>query len=189
MPKVNKTKYAILGVLSLKPGSGYDIKKFCDQSIAYFWNENFGHIYPVLKQLEREGLITKKIEQVEGKPARNLYHITPAGQTELQDWLLLPAESAPMRSEFLLKLAFGENVPKEIIIANIEKAKERITAQLEEYIQIEQTFIDNEKAKKKAGYPYWLATLRYGISSARTAIQWCEETIESITSHRSSGEK
>ena len=26
MPKINKTRYAILGVLSIKPGSGYDIK-------------------------------------------------------------------------------------------------------------------------------------------------------------------
>ena len=57
---VNKTKYAILGVLDTFPGSGYDIKKYCDKSISYFWNENFGHIYPVLKQMENEGLVSKK---------------------------------------------------------------------------------------------------------------------------------
>jgi PadR family transcriptional regulator AphA len=185
MPKVNKTKYAILGVLSLKPGSGYDIKKFCDQSIAHFWNENYGHIYPVLKQLEQEGLITKKIEQTAGKPSRHVYQITLEGKAELQDWLLLPAESVPVRSEFLLKLAFGANIPKEIMIANIRKAKERITAQLEEYLQIEQAFTGDAKAREKAGYPYWLATLRYGIMSVRAAIQWCDETIESISNHQS----
>ena len=70
MAKVNKTKYAILGVLSLKPGSVYDIKKFCDKGISYFWNENFGHIYPVLKQMEAEGVITKTAEQNEGKPMK-----------------------------------------------------------------------------------------------------------------------
>ncbi|MCI1969657.1 MAG: PadR family transcriptional regulator, partial [Clostridium luticellarii] len=27
MAKINKTKYAILGMLNIMPGSGYDIKK------------------------------------------------------------------------------------------------------------------------------------------------------------------
>jgi PadR family transcriptional regulator AphA len=149
MPKVNKTKYAILGVLSIKPGSGYDIKKFCDQSIAHFWHENFGHIYPVLKQMEEKGLITKKIERTEGKPDRNIYQITPAGKTELHDWLLLPVESAPMRSEFLLKLAFGANVPKEIIIVNIKKAKERMTARLEDTYKLSRLLPTKKKPGKR----------------------------------------
>jgi PadR family transcriptional regulator AphA len=185
MPKVNKTKYAILGVLSIKPGSGYDIKKFCDQSIAHFWNENFGHIYPVLKLLEQEGLITKETGRTEGRPDRNVYRITPEGKSELRDWLSLPVESEPVRSELLLKLAFAENVPQENIIAQLTKAKERCAARLDEYLQIEQAFTSNQKAHGKAGYPYWLATLRYGICSARTAIQWCEETIANINSFRS----
>ena len=54
MAKINKTKYALLGVLSIMSGSGYDIKKFCDSSIGYFWNENYGHIYPMLQRLEDE---------------------------------------------------------------------------------------------------------------------------------------
>ncbi len=51
MATTNKSRYALLGVLCMKPGSGYDIKKFCDKTISHFWNENYGHIYPVLKQL------------------------------------------------------------------------------------------------------------------------------------------
>ncbi|MDF2869325.1 MAG: hypothetical protein K0R05_900 [Anaerocolumna sp.] len=53
----NKTRYAILGILSIHSGTGYDIKKYCDTVISNFWNENFGHIYPVLNQLLSEGLI------------------------------------------------------------------------------------------------------------------------------------
>ncbi|AKA68713.1 PadR family transcriptional regulator [Clostridium scatologenes] len=63
MAKINKTKYALLGVLTLSSGSGYDIKKFCDSSIGHFWNENYGHIYPVLKKMEEEELITKKLNE------------------------------------------------------------------------------------------------------------------------------
>ena len=68
MAKINKTKYAILGVLSQMSGSGYDIKKCCDTSIAYFWNENYGHIYPVLKKMEEE----EKNDSGDDPPRRNV---------------------------------------------------------------------------------------------------------------------
>ncbi|HCW53514.1 MAG TPA: PadR family transcriptional regulator, partial [Clostridium sp.] len=76
MAKANKTRYALLGVLSYQPSSGYDIKKICDNSIGYFWNENYGHICPVLKQLESENLITKFVKETEGHPQKNIYSIT-----------------------------------------------------------------------------------------------------------------
>ncbi len=72
MPKVNKTKFAILGMLSIAPMSGYDMKKRFDSSVAHFWNENYGHIYPVLGRLEKEGLVTKKTELPQGKPLRKV---------------------------------------------------------------------------------------------------------------------
>jgi PadR family transcriptional regulator, regulatory protein AphA len=99
MPKINKTLYAILGVLSIKPGSGYDIKKFCDKGISHFWNENFGHIYPVLQSMYSNGLITKEVIMGEGKPSRNVYQITQKGRDVLRDWLMKPIEKTPIRSE------------------------------------------------------------------------------------------
>jgi DNA-binding PadR family transcriptional regulator len=94
MAKENKTKYALLGVLSLGPASGYDIKKYCDVSIAHFWNENYGHIYPVLRQMEAEGLVDRKTEMNEGK-ARHVYHMTEQGRTVLLD--CLPYRAKPRR--------------------------------------------------------------------------------------------
>lgn len=73
MAKENKSRYALLGVLSVCPGSGYDIKKFMEQSTGYFWSESYGQIYPLLKQLEQEGLATHHTEKQEGKPERYVY--------------------------------------------------------------------------------------------------------------------
>src|SRR5258707_12735330 len=58
MAKENKSRYALLGMLSIRPGSGYDIKKFMEQSTSNFWHESYGQIYPLLKQLVDEGLAT-----------------------------------------------------------------------------------------------------------------------------------
>ena len=79
MPRENKTKYAVLGLLAYAPLSGYDIRRIYAQSLGNFWSESYGHIYPILKRLEDEGLATREVQRQTGKPDRNVYTITDAG--------------------------------------------------------------------------------------------------------------
>jgi len=177
MAKINKTKYALLGVLSLAPGSGYDIKKFCDFSISHFWNENYGHIYPVLKQMELDGLVNKTTEHTEGRPDRNVYFINEKGAEELRNWLLLPVEDEPPRIEILLKLFFSMDIPIENTVEKIKhhkKIQEELLGkymEVETFLQLEQGYGDNP------GLPLWLSTINYGKHHARANIDWCKETL------------
>jgi len=50
-PQQYKSRYALLGMLSLQPMSGYDLKKFTEWGTANFWQENYAQIYPMLRQL------------------------------------------------------------------------------------------------------------------------------------------
>src|SRR3989441_13271562 len=100
----NRTRYAILGVLSRRPMSGYDVKKLIERSIAHFWNESYGQIYPSLNRLADEGLAERRRERQRGKPDRHVYSLTSKGRAELLRWLALPARLGPVRSELLLKL-------------------------------------------------------------------------------------
>lgn len=184
MPQENKTIYAILGVLTLMPGSGYDIKKFCDKGISRFWNENISHIYPMLKRMEKDGLVTKTTEQSEGNPQRNVYTITQKGREKLTDWLAKPVDHAPVRMELLLKLYFAQNIPSGSMLRQLEDIKRKHEEGLQACLKIEEDFLRNERAKDYNGYPYWLATLRYGIGDAQFRIKWCEDTIESIKAHQ-----
>ena len=61
--KEKRSKYAILGILSLGSMSGYDIKKMFEKSIGNFWSESYGQIYPLLKALVDEGFATSSIER------------------------------------------------------------------------------------------------------------------------------
>lgn len=178
MPIKNKTRFALLGVLSLISGSGYDIKKFCDKSISHFWNENFGHIYPVLAQLEEEDLI--KQVNADGDERRKVYGITIKGKDEFISWLMQPVEYQPVRSELLLKVAFGSYIPKEKVVQMLKEVYERKRLQLKEYLNIEAAYKNDERVLKDDSYPYWLAPLRYGILATEASIRWCDETIESI---------
>ena len=180
LAKSNSTKYAILGVLNMKPSSGYDIKKFCDNSIAHFWNENYGHIYPVLKQMESDGWISKQTEINEGKPQRNVYSITATGREKLLEWLMVPAESQQARYEFLLKMFFSKDIPLEKVIERLQESKAFCDSLLKDYSRIEEKMLKcmRDKAETEIGLPYWYSTLRYGILYIEAGIKWCDETIE-----------
>lgn len=172
----NKTRYAILGVLCMKPCSGYDIKKFCDKTISHFWNENFGHIYPVLKQILEEKLIEPVGHATEER--RKLYVITEKGKQEFKAWLIQPPQLQPPRSELLLKLSFGNHMQREDLSAMLEELIERNTKNLKQYRALEEAYLADDAAKKDPAYPYWLASLRLGIMNAETAIRWAKDTIQ-----------
>ena len=183
MSKTNKSKYAILGILNNKPSSGYDIKKYCDDTISHFWNENYGHIYPVLKKMEQEKLITRETQDTEGKPARNIYSITAPGKEMLADWLETPAEYQPIRNEFLLKLVFSKDVPIKKIIKNIENEKSKSQKILSELSDVEKNIKSDPRLKKSRSMQSWLVTIRYYILQISSSIKWCDESIKTFSDH------
>lgn len=180
MAKVNKTKYALLGILNHMSGSGYDIKKVCDVSIGHFWNENYGHIYPVLQKMEEERLITKEVKQTEGRPTKNIYSITEKGREELNEWLLLPIEKQPVRSELLLKIFLSKDIPVKNIIERIQEIKEGCEKKLQKYLEIDDLFNSGKIEGDKKDLVLSHITLQYGKQDEEGNIKWCEETIKAL---------
>ena len=104
----SKSKYAILGALTIEPMSGYQIKELIGRTIGHFWNEGYGQIYPTLKALSTAGLVSSRVEPGIGKPDSHVYSLTGSVWDELRQLLARPVEShQPGRSELLLKLFFG----------------------------------------------------------------------------------
>ena len=50
-------RFAILGFLSVRPFSGYDLKRAFDQSVRHFWTADQAAIYRTLGELESKGLV------------------------------------------------------------------------------------------------------------------------------------
>ncbi|HYO99949.1 MAG TPA: PadR family transcriptional regulator [Pyrinomonadaceae bacterium] len=168
-----KSRYAVLGMLSIAPMSGYDIKKRVGESISNFWTESYGQIYPILKSLVAEKLVTKTVEKGEGKPDRHVYALTDRGRKELQRWLAENVTPKVDRNELLLKLFFGEEVPFDTNISHIEQYRELQRGLLERYKAIEKE-IKAEYADNP-NLPYWLLTVRYGQHVSQALLDWCDE--------------
>lgn len=178
MGRENKSRYAVLGTLSLGPMSGYDIKKTIEMSLSNFWRESYGQIYPILKDLVAEGLATSQTEVPAVGPHRRVYTITPEGRAQLRRWLERPPEHNVGRIEILLKLFFGWQLP-------VEESHKKV----EEYRQLQQDLLahyDGIEERLKAdqtdhpGLPYWLMTVSYGQHLTRALMAWCDESLATL---------
>jgi PadR family transcriptional regulator AphA len=170
----SKSRYAILGALTLEPMSGYQIKELIGRTIGHFWNEGYGQIYPTLKALAEAGLVSSRIEPGNGKPDSNVYSLTDAGWEELRQWLARPVDSNhPGRSELLLKLFFGRHAAADRNLEHVRRYRELLGALIAQYEAIEFELMSEDDPDQ----PYWLITLRHGLHVARASRAWCDETI------------
>ena len=103
-------KYAILGLLSWKPLSGYDLKKIMVDSAAFYWSGNNNQIYKTLVQLHEEGLVEIEVRQQENYPPRKEYTITESGAAALRAWVLAEPELTQFRNTFLIQLAWADRL-------------------------------------------------------------------------------
>jgi DNA-binding PadR family transcriptional regulator len=120
----------ILGLLSWKPFSGYDLKRIISNSEVFYWSGNNNQIYKSLIALEKEGLVTYQVQIQESLPAKKIYTITDQGLSELRQSLLADPEMPEMRKGFLIQLAWAEVLSDEEILALLRKYEDEITDQL-----------------------------------------------------------
>lgn len=175
MARDNKTEYAILGLLSLEPMSGYDMKAFIAKSLGFFWQESYGQLYPTLRRLLERKLVTRKVRGGSGRPDRHIYSITAQGRKRLADWLAAETDPERVRNELLLKLFFGPKTSPEVHRKQIEALLEHQTARLQAFKEVEQSVLKDYE--DSPFHPYWYSTLRYGVHVTRARVKWCRETL------------
>src|SRR5262245_15427388 len=100
-------RYAILGYLSTAPGSGYDLGSQLDQGLGWFLSASNSQIYPAVKALEEEGLVSGK-STAAGTGEKTVYTITEKGLDELRSWACGSPIYRPNRDPERLQLVFSD---------------------------------------------------------------------------------
>jgi PadR family transcriptional regulator AphA len=101
---------AILGFLSWKPFTGYELKKLFADALSFHWSGNNNQIYGSLVELHKDGAVSIEVVQQEKLPAKKVYTITDAGRAELREWLLSEPELPLLRSPAHTQLAWAEGL-------------------------------------------------------------------------------
>ena len=102
---------AALGLLARQPGSGYDLLRMFEKTMANVWPATQSQLYGELNKLADTGLI--EVTDI-GPRGRKEYRITPDGRAELQRWMTSPDDDPPLRDASLLRVfLLGEMSPQQ----------------------------------------------------------------------------
>ncbi|BBX28882.1 PadR family transcriptional regulator [Mycolicibacterium alvei] len=103
-------RMAALGLLAQHPGSGYDLLKRFEKSMANVWPATQSQLYGELNKLAAAHLI--EVTAI-GPRGRKEYRVTPDGRAELVRWIANPQDDPPDRSAELLRVFLLGEVPRD----------------------------------------------------------------------------
>lgn len=112
-------EYIVLGLISMEPQSGYSIVSYFDEDSYNSWSASPGSVYPMLKRLEKQGVILGELDVEHETRPRKMYTLTETGEASLDVWLgevpkMRPfyeqRELAMMRFQFMEKRLSREQV-------------------------------------------------------------------------------
>jgi PadR family transcriptional regulator, regulatory protein AphA len=174
-------EHAILGFLSYRPFSGYDLKKIFDTSVRHFWYADQSQIYRTLAHMTEQGLTEIEVVEQSDRPDRKLYHITPAGLQELRSWLLGPFPVDQAHSGPLIQVFFSGKLSDEEALVKFQEAAAIFRGVLEMYTAVPVAVEEYTKIVGSAREAYfWTSTLDLGIETMKTQLAWAERIIQDI---------
>lgn len=135
-------QYAILGLLSDQPLTGYDLKKLFVESETFYWSGNNNQIYRTLVKLHKADLVTQEVHQQVDAPARKVYTITAKGQAALLDWLQTPPELPQVRNHFMLQLTWADRLD--------DAALDDLLAHYEEEVRVKLLMVQEQAQRQRA---------------------------------------
>lgn len=80
-------KLLLLGLLRIQAMHGYQLNQFLDEHLDFIASLKPSTAYYTLERMAEEGLVQTHAEQPGRRPARQIYDITPAGETLYQELL------------------------------------------------------------------------------------------------------
>ncbi len=153
-------KTLCLAILHDGETTGYEIRKMSTEGeCSYFVDASYGSIYPALARLEAEGLVTCRVEQQDGRPAKKVYSITPEGRTTFHNSLFNDLDDDVFRSQFLLFARFAADLPAALVKKRLEERIARLDAEIEQ--------LEEVKSERPDPADQWV--LDYGTQCLRVA--------------------
>lgn len=123
-------QHAILGLLSWKPVTGYELKKVFEESSFMHWSGNNNQVYkPLLSLLEQGHAVCETVHQ-EGAPTKKVYSITDEGKKVLREWVHATPEPMDIRKTFLIQLAWADQLDGGEIDALLQAYEEEMVVQI-----------------------------------------------------------
>jgi len=169
-------KHATLIALMENGATGYELAKWFDEGLVYFWQASHQQIYAELAKMCTLGFITFKEQKQKGKPTKKIYSLCKAGKEELFDWMLRPTARPVYKDALLMKVFAGNLIPPERLLKEIKNYRDSYMESQAELEKINATVFKNLE-QLPLNHQYMHLTLRNGMLQNNALLQWTEEVI------------
>jgi DNA-binding PadR family transcriptional regulator len=139
---VTTSSYVLLGLLSVRPWTGYELTQQVRHSLAHVWPASEANLYREQQRLVRLGWAEVTAEAV-GQRTRNRYTITAAGRAALADWLDTPPAPPALEIEAMLRVWFAEAGTPQQFAAAMRHAAEDARASLDRVVTVFAHYLDS----------------------------------------------
>jgi DNA-binding PadR family transcriptional regulator len=133
-PRID-VKFPILGFLMESEMSGYGLRRTFAESVGFFYRASDGSLYPALKKLARDGMVTVRVER-QGRRVRKVYAITPGGRRWFVRMLGEASPPVSIEDEAMVKLYFAHHRPA-VALEHLERMRRRDAQSAAELERIE----------------------------------------------------
>ncbi len=174
MARAVSIRHLILGLLTQQPMSGYDIKHFLKSLSWLIDSPSFGSIYPTLRALWEDGLVTVEVVPRQGKPPRKIYTITEAGRQALRGWVDQPVALDASLKTFVMRLILASNFSHTGLIAQLQQLRSQVAAHCATLKQIAEALDGTMDSGQRL-------TFGYGLTLATAELAWLDSTLEQLS--------
>jgi DNA-binding PadR family transcriptional regulator len=156
MTFASPTTYGLLGLLAVRPWTGYELTRQVRRSLRFVWSVSEGHLYREQKRLADMGWVSVE-EEPAGLRSRKRYTITPAGRAALAAWLETEPEEPHFQIEGLLRVFLGDQARPQEMATSMERTAAATRIMLDEMLGFAAEYLEE-------GGP--LAMLEAGVGGA-----------------------
>lgn len=169
-------RHILLGLLLDEPRHGYDLARAFEPGTALgaVFYLGSSHLYALLTQLERDGLIRGHREEQGARPPRRTFAITEQGRAEVLAWVDQPVpRPRDVLLDFPLKLYLSRHLGRDRALVLVERQRAQFVAYLQE--------LERDTPEGQTGNARFRALLQEGrIARTRATLAWLDRCAETI---------
>lgn len=130
------SSYVLLGLLSVRSWTGYELTQQIRHSLAHVWPASEANVYREQQRLVRLGWASVVAEPAGPERTRNRYTITDAGRVELKEWLATPPSPADLEVEAMLRVWFADSGTPEELAAALRRSAQDARTSLDRVVTV-----------------------------------------------------
>lgn len=176
--QLSATTAGLLGLLSLRPFTTYELAQQAQRSLRWFLPRAERHLYGEAKRLAKAGLATAEVGYT-GRRRTTTYAITSAGRAALGEWLSQEPAPPSLECEALLRTFFADAGTREDLLRTLKGTQDQARDSLERLAEMARGTVAGEADFLDRIGVNGLA-LRFGVDFHRLVHEWATWALDEV---------